>query len=164
MEESFGGEDFEMKILVVDERNGQGEFTAEGMAELAGVKLAASDRVPGVEGNAFDLKNWYAVWKQNAGKTDGEEPTHVRVEAADEFQATIPWRELHQAFFLYEQNNQPLKKGYPIRLYVPDGSSSCLNVKSVVKVYFLYDAALGDAAEFGFKNRITPEDLRIKKD
>jgi hypothetical protein len=61
MEESFGGEDYEMKILVVDEKNGHGEFTAEGMAELAGVKLASSDRVPGVEGNAFDLKNWYAA-------------------------------------------------------------------------------------------------------
>jgi hypothetical protein len=138
-------------------------FTVDEMVALADLRLNIQDRVPAVEGQAFDLKSWYRNWNNKGQNRTTEEPTHVRVEAVDEFQALIPWGQADQALFLYAQEGQALKKGYPIRLYVPDGSSECLNVKSIVKVWFLNDPGLGEEATYGFKNKVTPGELKFKK-
>ncbi|OAS21302.1 hypothetical protein [Paenibacillus oryzisoli] len=138
-------------------------FTVEEMVAIADLRCNIQDRVPSVEGEAFDLKSWYRSWHSNGQKRIDEEPTHVRVEAVDEFQALIPWGQTDQALFLYAQEGQALKKGYPIRLYVPDGSSECLNVKSIIKIWFINDPALGEEATYGFKNKITLDELKFKK-
>nr|WP_275984167.1 hypothetical protein [Paenibacillus hamazuiensis] len=124
--------------------------------------IELSQRVPGTYGRAFDVASWYEARKKQADAAADLRPTHMKVEAADEFQACIPWGQLGSAAFLYEQDGAPLKKGFPIRLYVPDGSSECLNVKSVVHVWFLYDESLGEEATYGFKNTFSPEQLRKK--
>ncbi|CAN7678786.1 hypothetical protein LJR153_005371 [Paenibacillus sp. LjRoot153] len=150
-------------IEVSDLHKNKEAFTVDEMVALAELRLNSQDRVPSVEGEAFDLKSWYRNWSNKGKKSAAEEPTHVRVEAVDEFQALIPWGQADQALFLYAQEGQPLKKGYPIRLYVPDGSSECLNVKSIVKVWFLNDPALGEEATYGFKNKVTLDELKFKK-
>lgn len=152
-----------MRIQVSDSYNKDEAFLIEEMVTLADQKLNVQDRVPAVQGDAFDLKSWYRSWKSTHTSQQVDEPTHVRVEAIDEFQALMPWSQLDQAVFLYAQDGQPLKKGYPIRLYVPDGSSECLNVKSIVKIWFLQDASLGDEATYGFKNKVSMEELKFKK-
>ncbi|WP_409345251.1 molybdopterin-dependent oxidoreductase [Paenibacillus sp. MBLB4367] len=130
---------------------------------MAGEYLEIGDRVPESEGRAFDFQAWYKAWK-DAGKERIEEmPTHLKVEAADEFAATIPWAELGHAAFVYEVNGEPLSKGFPLRLYVPDGSSKCLNVKSVVRITLLHDNQTSGEATYGFMNQINPDDLRIKR-
>jgi hypothetical protein len=151
-----------MRISVYDELCGNAEFTVDELKALAPVHLAMEDRVQEVEGRAFDVPSWYDAWRQRQGKANGRKPSHMTVEAADEFQASIPWEQLGRAAFLYEQNGQPLKKGFPIRLYVPDGSSECLNVKSVVQIRISYSEGLEEAA-YGFKNQISPDELKLKK-
>ncbi|MFD0692507.1 molybdopterin-dependent oxidoreductase [Paenibacillus sp. GCM10027628] len=138
-------------------------FTVTSMVAVAKQLLPLEERVPDVQGKAFDLKNWYSSWKQQHNAEDAPEPTHVRVEAIDEFQATLPWSQVDQALFLYAQEGKELKKGYPIRLYVPDGSSECLNVKSVVKMWFLHDNKLGNEATYGFKNKVSLDEMKFKK-
>ncbi|SDN22461.1 hypothetical protein SAMN04487897_102201 [Paenibacillus sp. yr247] len=153
----------EMRIQVSDPHITNEVFTISEMVALAEQKLALQDRVPNVQGEAFDLKSWYRSWKRSRNGEYAEEPTHVKVEAVDEFQALMPWSQVDTALFLYNQGGEALKKGYPIRLYVPDGSSECLNVKSVVKVWFLHDTALGDEATYGFKNRVLLDELKFQK-
>jgi hypothetical protein len=121
-----------------------------------------SERVPGVEGKAIDLISWYDSWAKAMDLIPIEYPTHLSVEAADEFCATMAWSELQHAALLYEQEGQPLLKGSPLRLYVPDGSSACLNVKSVVKLDFIHQSDLDSKATYGFKNKITLDDLKKK--
>ncbi|MGG1519669.1 hypothetical protein ABE504_29980 [Paenibacillus oryzisoli] len=150
----------ELCIEVADIRKGTASFTVQEMAAMTGEQIALEERVPGVSGEAFGLKAWYRSWRQSE---PGQEPTHVRVEAVDEFQAQLPWAEADLAVFLYAQDGEPIKKGYPMRLYVPDGSSECLNVKSIVKVWFLQDASLEAEATYGFKNRVTLSDMKLKK-
>jgi hypothetical protein len=152
-----------MRIQVTDSNSTDETLSIEEMLILADQKLNVQERVPAVQGEAFDLKTWYRSWKRSHTSQQMEEPTHVRVEAIDEFQALMPWSQLDQALFLYAQDGQPLQKGYPIRLYVPDGSSECLNVKSIVKIWFLHDANLGDEATYGFKNKVSMEELKFKK-
>lgn len=153
----------ELRIQVSDPYITKESLTVSEMVQLAEQKLAAEDRVPNVSGEAFDLKSWYGSWKSSRGGTKEGNPTHVKVEAVDEFQALMPWSDLDTALFLYAQEGEPLRKGYPIRLYVPDGSSECLNVKSIVHIWFLHDAALGEEATFGFKNKVTLDELKMKK-
>jgi DMSO/TMAO reductase YedYZ molybdopterin-dependent catalytic subunit len=151
-----------MKIRVYDEVSGQAEFTVEEITALAPRMVSLAERVPGMEGEAFELQEWYRAWQKQMPLQADREPAQMTVEAADEFQATIPWEELEQAVFLYKQNGEPLVKGFPIRLYVPNGSSECLNVKSVVSIRFLYRDASAEAT-YGFKNHIALEDLRFRK-
>ncbi|NOV01303.1 hypothetical protein [Paenibacillus planticolens] len=153
----------DLRIQVSDTHIKDEAFTVQEMVGLAETKLALEDRVPNAAGDVFDLKSWYGSWKSSRGGQHEGEPTHLKVEAVDEFQALMTWAEADSAVFLYAQDGEPLKKGYPIRLYVPDGSSECLNVKSVVKIWFLHDAALGEKAAFGFKNKVTLDELKIKK-
>jgi hypothetical protein len=121
-----------------------------------------NQRVPGIEGKAIDLFSWYDSWAKANHVTPLEHPTHLSVEAADEFCATMAWSELQQAALLYEQDGQPLLKGFPLRLYVPDGSSACLNVKSIVKLEFIHQSDLDREATYGFKNKIKLDDLKKK--
>jgi hypothetical protein len=154
------GTDDYMKIRI-EERDRVEELSVEAMVEMTPERFDIGERIQGVEGKAFGFLAWRQAWygRFQAGDTS-DSPTHLRVEAADEYGATIPWKELGQAAFLYEQGGLPLTKGYPIRLYVPDGSSACLNVKSVEKIYFLHQPDLGDEAIFGYKNRISVADLK----
>lgn len=134
------------------------------MAELAGAgaSFPASARVPGAAGEGFDLGAWYAALI--AEKVESEDsvlpvPTHLVVRAADDFQAIVPWSQLEQAFFQYAADGKPLTNGGPLRLYVPDGTSACLNVKNVVYVRFAAEPLLGEDASYGFVRQITPERL-----
>ncbi|SFM19870.1 hypothetical protein SAMN03159341_12024 [Paenibacillus sp. 1_12] len=151
-----------MKIRVVDEVSGQAELTIEEMTAAAPRLISLETRVPGVQGAAFDLKEWYFAWQKMQQHRADREPARMTVEAVDEFQAAIPWKELGEAAFLYEQNGEPLVKGFPIRLYVPNGSSECLNVKSVVLIRFHYTDS-SEEATYGFKNQITLEELKYRK-
>ncbi|ULL14313.1 hypothetical protein DVH26_07550 [Paenibacillus sp. H1-7] len=151
-----------MKINIYDDLIGYEQCSVAEMSELAPVHLSLDERVPGVPGRAFELKSWHRAWKQRHETDESREPVIMKVEAVDEFQAAIPWEQLNKAVFLYELDGKPLQKGFPIRLYVPDGSSECLNVKSVVTIRFLYAGAAGEAT-YGFKNSVPIEDLRRKK-
>ncbi|TXK75861.1 molybdopterin-dependent oxidoreductase [Paenibacillus sp. N3.4] len=153
----------DLRIQVSDIHIASEALTINEMVALAKERVALEDRVPLAEGEAFVLKTWYASWKNSHRSEHPEEPTHIKVEAADEFQALIPWSQADSALFLYAQKGQKLSKGYPIRLYVPDGSSECLNVKSIMKIWFLHDAAWGEEASYGFKNKITLDELKFKK-
>jgi hypothetical protein len=152
-----------MNIKVTDANIASEVFTVDELVKAAPFQIQLSERVPAVQGDAFDVKAWYAAWKKKHGKEQLAEPTHFKVEAVDEFQALMPWGELNTALFLYAQEGKPLHKGAPIRLYVPNGRSDCLNVKSVVKLWFLHDASLGEEAVYGFKNAITTDELKLKK-
>ncbi|MFD0672976.1 hypothetical protein [Cohnella sp. GCM10027633] len=115
------------------------------MRESAGESFAASTRVPNAPGEAFGLRAWYASFRQPA-------ITHLLVRAEDGFEAVIPASQLEGALFQYAIDGQPLAKGGPLRLYVPDGTSACLNVKSVAAIVFVSDAALGDDASYGHRH------------
>lgn len=85
--------------------------------------------------------------------------THVIFHASDEFQATLPLADLQDALFLFQQEEKPLKKGFPVRLLVPNGNSDCLNVKSVVEIEFVRQEAPEQEATFGFKNIVSADQL-----
>jgi hypothetical protein len=144
------------------EREIMQKLTIEEMLEMNPLIINLNERVPEVEGKAIDLFSWYAVWIKARELNQLAPPTHLSVEAADEFCATIAWPELQQAVLLFEQDGIPLVKGYPIRLYVPDGSSACLNVKSVIKLQFIHQSDLESTATYGFKNKITIDELKKK--
>ncbi|QMV43703.1 molybdopterin-dependent oxidoreductase [Cohnella cholangitidis] len=153
-----------MSVIVILPNEEKSETTPVAMAELSNELFPVSARVPGTVGEGFDLLKWYRAYvRLNVadGNPTPEEPTHLIVRAADEFQATIPWQQLDNALFQYAIDGQPLVKGKPLRLYVPDGTSACLNVKSVVSIRFATDAALGEEAKYGFLNEVSP-DLMIK--
>lgn len=136
------------------------------MAKLAEDSFPIADRVPETAGEAFDWHSWYSAWSGIAGADKAVlAPTHLMVEAADTFEATIPWEQLGQAAVLYALEGEPLAKAGPIRLYVPNGSSKCLNVKSIVKIKLVRRAAAGEQEEasYGFKNTFSAEELRMNK-
>ena len=85
--------------------------------------------------------------------------THVIFHASDEFQATIPLDQLGDALLLFQQDGLPLKKGFPVRLLVPNGSSECLNVKAVVKIECVQGDSANEEATYGFKNLVKPSEL-----
>jgi hypothetical protein len=153
-----------MKIRINDGVSGQTEFTIDQWITLAPRVVALADRVPGVEGTAVEVQEWYRSWQKQLQPQERavSEPSQMTVEASDEFQATISWDELGEAVFLYEQGGKPLAKGFPIRLYVPNGSSECLNVKSVIQIRFIYNDVHKEAT-YGFKNHISLEDLKYRK-
>lgn len=86
------------------------------------------------------------------------ESTHAIFHASDDFQAILPIEQLENALLLFSQEEKPLKKGFPVRLLVPDGHSDCLNVKSVVSINFIRSEP-HQKAEFGFANTVSPDDL-----
>lgn len=106
----------------------------------------------GVAGSGFLVSSLYESIKG----AKAEAPEGIRVEAVDGFYAVIPWAECQTAFFQHAgEKGEVLGKGGPLRLYVPNGSSECLNVKSVICIEFLTSEVKN--AEFG--NMI----LRFKK-
>jgi len=129
------------------------------MALLAGSAFPIADRVPEAEGDAFDWGAWYEAWRKSNGLELAPRPTHLKVEAADGFEAVMPWEQLEQAAVLYAAGGAPLSAGGPIRLYVPSGTSRCLNVKSVVTVRMLHEPARSAEAEYGFKRVFDPSEL-----
>ncbi|ANE48462.1 hypothetical protein SY83_21700 [Paenibacillus swuensis] len=153
-----------MAIRVREDGGKDMTCSVEDLVGQAPRHINLEERVRKARGRAFDLRSWYAVWAgEGQGEGEGADgPTHLIVEAEDEFQAIIPWHELDMASILYEQDGKPLQKGFPIRLYVPNGSSACLNVKSVVDIRFARDKQLGEAATYGYKNEVTLEQLRYK--
>jgi len=126
------------------------------MAERAAEVFPVGERVPGAPGEGFDLLAWHAAV---AGDPETARATHLIARAADEFEATIPFDQLGGALLQYATDGRPLVRGGPIRLYVPDGTSACLNVKSVVRLRFVRDGSLGPEASYGFRNEVSPERL-----
>ncbi|WP_219835987.1 hypothetical protein [Paenibacillus sp. R14(2021)] len=134
------------------------------MARLAGRFFPLSDRIEGGAGEAFDFGDWFANWRIQLG-IDGNQPmpTHLKVEAADAFEALIPWEQLEHAAIQFAMDGGPLPKGGPIRLYVPNGSSECLNVKSVVVFRFLLEEGRRGEVSYGFKQTFSPDDMRLRR-
>lgn len=85
--------------------------------------------------------------------------THVIFHASDEFQATLPIAEAKGSYLLFQQDGNPLRKGFPVRVIVPNGSSECLNVKSVVNIEFVSLEKAEQEATYGFKNTVSAEEL-----
>ncbi|MEV5030101.1 hypothetical protein [Paenibacillus sp. LPE1-1-1.1] len=137
----------------------------EEMAMLAGKSFPIAQRVPGAFGDAFDWQRWYSAWLEKVGGVEAvPAPSQLIVEAADTFEASIPWEQLGEAAVLYKLDGEPLQKTGPIRLYVPNGSSKCLNVKSIVKLKIGHNASSGtEEATYGFKHTFSAEELRKNK-
>lgn len=85
--------------------------------------------------------------------------THVIFKANDEFQATIPFAELKDALLIFKQDGALLEKGFPLRLFIPDGWSECLNIKSVTTIEFVQNTYGESKSTFGFKNLIQLSEL-----
>ncbi|WP_274652320.1 hypothetical protein [Paenibacillus humicola] len=140
------------------------DTTAGEMASLAGGVFPLSERVENAAGEAFDFHAWYSAWRAERRLGDGvPAPTHLKTEAADSFEALIPWEQLGQAAFQCGPGGEPLPKGGPVRLYVPDGSSACLNVKGVVLCRFIHEEAERGSVTYGFKRTFSPQELRQKR-
>lgn len=120
---------------------------------LLGPHLDVTPIVPAFSGIATPVTSLFEITKPLSACT------HVIFHASDEFQATIPLDQLGDALLLFQQDDQPLKKGFPVRLLVPDGSSECLNVKSVVKIECVQGDRQDEQATFGFKNLVKPSEL-----
>lgn len=140
------------------------QTTAEEMAAAAGRIFPLSDIIENGAGEAFDFLMWYSSWRSANGI--GEEiplPSHLQVEAADAFEAVIPWEQLAGSAVQYRADNAPLAKNGPIRLYVPNGSSDCLNVKRVIVCRFIQQEESRGEASYGFKNKFSPQEMRLKR-
>ncbi|WP_256256395.1 hypothetical protein [Paenibacillus sp. BC26] len=139
-------------------------LTAEEMAKLAGSSFPLSSRIAAGTGEAFDFGAWFEAWRGSQGiAPDAPLPTHLKVEAVDTFEALIPWEQLKDAAVQYAIDGAPLPKGGPIRLYVPHGSSECLNVKSVVVCKFIHDQEKRGEVSYGFKQTFSAEEMRLKR-
>lgn len=146
--------------------NGQEAITVtpEDMAALAGRVFPLSERVAGGIGEAFDFAEWLEAFRsQQSISQEAPLPTHLKVEAVDSFEALIPWEQLKDAAVQFAVNGEPLPKGGPVRLYVPNGSSECLNVKSVIVFRLLQDEARQGEVAYGFKSTFTPDEMRLKR-
>ncbi|SEO22139.1 hypothetical protein [Paenibacillus sp. OV219] len=138
--------------------------TPEDMASLAGRVFPLSERVIGGTGEAFDFAEWLSAFRSGQGVAeDAPLPTHLKVEAVDTFEALIPWEQLKDAAVQFAVDGAPLPKGGPVRLYVPNGSSECLNVKSVIVFRLLHDEGNRGEASYGFKSTFTPDEMRMKR-
>lgn len=126
----------------------------QAMSLLSGEVVQVASRVPGVPGEAFELSAWYDAALKAVGEAalPAPRPTHLLVRAADGFEAVIPASQLGGALLQYSVEGRPLEKGGPLRLYVPDGTSACLNVKSVEEIRFAVDHGLGEDASYGHRH------------
>ncbi|BBH21516.1 hypothetical protein Back11_28610 [Paenibacillus baekrokdamisoli] len=139
------------------------ETSPEDMTALAQSVFPLADRVAGAVGEAFDFASWYGAWRSRHGIEESAAiPTHLKVEAADAFEALIPWEQLKDAAVQYAIDGEHLPMG-PIRLYVPNGSSECLNVKHVVACHFIHEEAHRGEVSYGFKSSFSPDDLRKQR-
>ncbi|RAP75622.1 hypothetical protein DL346_19255 [Paenibacillus montanisoli] len=134
------------------------------MAKLAGSSFPLANRIAGGAGEAFDFAAWFEAWSASQGIEAGTTlPTHLKVEAADTFEAMIPWEQLREAAVQFALDGTPLPKGGPVRLYVPHGSSECLNVKSVIAFKFVHNEEKRGEASYGFKQTFSADELRLKR-
>lgn len=132
------------------------------MAELAGGAFPIAQRAAKASGAAFDWHCWFEAWRASRGIGEEPVPTHIQVEAADGFEAVIPWAQLTDAAVLYaDESGEPLAADGPVRLFVPSGESACLSVKRVAAIRIERDPA-GAAASYGFKRTFTPEEMRLR--
>ncbi|MBM7565393.1 hypothetical protein JOC55_002339 [Paenibacillus sacheonensis] len=151
-------------ITVYDTDRQPSVSTPEDMARLAGRVFPLSERIAGGNGEAFDLGEWFVNWRAQRGiAAEAPLPTHMKVEAADTFEALIPWEQLKEAAVLFALNGAPLAKGGPARLYVPNGTSECLNVKRAVVWRFLQDEEKRGEVSYGFKQTFTADEMRSKR-
>jgi len=138
-------------------------WTPSMMAELAGSVFSIAERVPGTAGLAFDWAAWYEEWLRLIAYTSQcslASATHLKLYAADSFEAVIPWAQLKDAAVLYaDEEDQPLVDAGPLRFYVPNGTSKCLNVKNVVRIVVSVDENGGAEASYGFKSQFSAEEL-----
>lgn len=139
----------EVRGLVDRETDLQYADLAEGRT---GPILDVTPIVPTFSGNAIRFTSLLETIRPQ------KDATHVIFHASDEFQATLTLTELDGALLLFQQDGQPLQKGFPVRLLVPNGWSDCLNVKSVVKIEFV-QAAPEQKSTFGFKNVVPVKEL-----
>lgn len=139
--------------------------TPDEMANIAGRVFPAAERMNGAAGEAFDLREWFANWKSLRGVSAEESPpTHLKVEAADGFEALIPWEQTKDAAVQFAVDGKPLGERGPVRLFVPNGSSECLNVKRVVACRFLWHDEADEGASYGFKRVFSAEEMRYKRE
>jgi hypothetical protein len=87
-----------LSVTLVFPNNNQLVTSPQEMAALTNNTFPVADRIQGIEGEGFDLLDWYAAALQSVSG-EGEvqslpAPTHLIVRAADEFQATIPWEQI----------------------------------------------------------------------
>jgi hypothetical protein len=164
---AYNNEGKDTGIEIEHEQFGVEQWTASVMSELAGEVFAIDTRVPGAAGIAFDWQKWFEEWLLLLSYTTRcklSTPTYLKLYAADAFEATIPWTQLHNAAVLFaEADGSPLTQAGPIRFYVPNGTSKCLNVKNVVRIVISTEEALGDEAKYGFKQQWSANELRMKK-
>ncbi|MFC4809263.1 hypothetical protein [Paenibacillus sp. GCM10023250] len=155
----------QQRIAVHDGNREPVFLSPEEMAVMAGAVFPLAERVNGAAGEAFDFGAWFARFRERESAAGLGEPlpTHLKLEGADAFEAVIPWEQLADAAVQFALAGSPLPKNGPIRLYVPNGSSECLNVKSIVACRFLRDEARRGEASYGFKRTFSADDLRIKK-
>ncbi|MWC26951.1 molybdopterin-dependent oxidoreductase [Paenibacillus sp. MMS18-CY102] len=157
----------ETRIEIEHDEFGIESWTADAMAELAGESFPIGERVPEAAGKAFDWAIWYEEWLNLLAYTSHctlSPPKQLKLYAADQFEASIPWDQLKGAAVLFaEQDGTPLAKGGPIRLFVPNGSSKCLNVKNIVRIVVSTQEELSEEATYGFKQQFTLDDMTIKK-
>jgi hypothetical protein len=157
------------------------EVASAQLALEAPLHLDISQRVEGARGRAFDLLTWFAAFQlRHLQDLPAGTPTHLQVNAADEFQAVIPWEQLKEAAIKYAEEEGPAGTApadsranatigepsahipiadTPLRLYVPHGSSECLNVKRVIRITFLYEPERDESATYGFRNVVSVQDL-----
>lgn len=142
---------------------GHSVTTADEMVRIAGGSFEIGQRVPEAAGEAFDLQAWYNGWSAlQEEKQELRKPAVLKVEAADSFEATIPWGQLDRAAVVFSLDGKPLEANGPIRLYVPDGSSRCLNVKRIVALYIGNAGSDNGEAAYGFKQTFTLDEMRKK--
>ncbi|ALS26872.1 hypothetical protein IJ21_14680 [Paenibacillus sp. 32O-W] len=148
-------------IRIRHEDIGEELTDAEAMAALAGETFPIRERVPEAAGEALDWLSWYAAWRAARGLTAGDAgPTHLKLEAADGFEAIVPWEQLSGAAVVFAMDGGPLAKNGPLRFYVPNGTSKCLNVKQVIGISIERDRNFRGEASYGFKTTFQPEELR----
>jgi|SRR5699024_2540510 len=105
--------------------------TFENLESWKDTTIPVEDYVPNKQAEAVYVKQ---ILEQHTLSNDVNQAVFI---ADDGFQQKVDKEELGQAFLVFKQNGERLTKGYPVRLYVPDGQSDCLNVKSVVQIQLL---------------------------
>ena len=77
---------------------------------------------------------------------DGFEPiegaTHVTLESADGWSASLGIDEVREGWLVFEHEGQPLEpsRGGPFRLYLPEQRDACANIKQLARITFACEA------------------------
>ena len=94
-------------IQVSDIHRKNETFTVEEMVALADQRLTFKIVYPPWREMPLISKRGTAAGKARGSMRDAEEPTHVKVEAVDEFQALMPWSQVDQAlFYMHRKDNR----------------------------------------------------------